>query len=107
LINLVALILPWLELVIGVCLLFGIILPGSAVLSVLLMLIFIASLGFNQLRGLDVHCGCFSTDISEGPADLWTILRDVVFLGMACYVLYGVFTAQNAEIAQNIEEERA
>ncbi len=91
LVNLVALILPWLELLIGLCLIANIWVPGAAALSCALMIVFTASLVYTRMRGLDIHCGCFSTDVSEGPADRWTILRDVVFLGMALYLVAGVF----------------
>lgn len=91
LVNLAALILPWLELLIGLCLLANIWLPGAGVLSAALMMVFTGSLIFNHLRGLDIHCGCFSTDVSEGPADLWTIARDIVFLAMTLYLVFIIF----------------
>ena len=65
-VNLVALTLPWLELVIGVCLVGGIWLPGATVVSSGLLIMFISALIFNQLRGLDIHCGCFSTEWKPG-----------------------------------------
>ncbi|MBE0586292.1 MAG: DoxX family protein [Desulfofustis sp.] len=91
LVNLAALILPWLELLIGLCLLANIWLPGAGLLSTVLMIIFTVSLIFNHLRGLDIHCGCFSTDVSDGPADLWTIVRDIFFLAMTLYLVSVTF----------------
>lgn len=92
LVNLAALILPWLELLIGLCLLANIWLPGAGALSAALMIVFTGSLIFNHLRGLDIHCGCFSTDVSDGPADMWTIARDIVFLVMALYLVFIIFS---------------
>ncbi len=92
LVNLVALVLPWLELLIGLCLLANVWLPGAGALGAALMMIFTGSLIFNHLRGLDIHCGCFSTDVSEGPADLWTIGRDLLFLAMTLYLVFITFS---------------
>jgi uncharacterized membrane protein YphA (DoxX/SURF4 family) len=65
-VNLTALALPWLELLLGLCLVTGVWLPGATVTSAGLLLIFIAALVFNQVRGLDIHCGCFSTETTDG-----------------------------------------
>lgn len=86
-INLIALILPWLELLLGLCLLFGICLPGATVMGTGLLIVFLGALVYNQIRGLNVHCGCFSTEIQEGPAGLGTVLRDLGFLAVSLYLL--------------------
>jgi uncharacterized membrane protein YphA (DoxX/SURF4 family) len=91
LINLTALVLPWLELFLGLCLLAGIWLP-SAVLAVnVLLIVFLAALIFNLARGLDVNCGCFSTG-SDGPAmsSGWYLLRDVGFLAVGVFLFHAV-----------------
>lgn len=86
-INLVALILPWFELLLGLCLLIGILLPGATVAGTGLLVVFLGALVFNQIRGLDIHCGCFSTEIQQGPAGLGTVLRDLGFLAVSLYLL--------------------
>jgi cation diffusion facilitator family transporter len=91
LVNLTALVLPWLELLLGLCLVAGVWLPGATVISSGLLTLFLAALVFNQLRGLDIHCGCFSTEASAGPADLWTVARDLAFLAAALYLTVYVF----------------
>lgn len=93
-VNLTALVLPWLELLIGICLVAGIWLPGAAVISTGLMTIFIAALVFNQIRGLDIHCGCFSAESTDGPVGILTVLRDVAFLAMSVYVTLYLFFFQ-------------
>ncbi len=93
LINLTAIILPWLELLLGLCLLVGIWLPGATLLGAFLLIVFEGSLVFNLARGLNVYCGCFSTtsavspDVSMG----WYILRDGIFLVLALVVGFFVF----------------
>jgi uncharacterized membrane protein YphA (DoxX/SURF4 family) len=87
LINLTAIVLPWLELVLGSLLIIGVWLPGSILISNLLLLTFIGVLVYNISRGLDIHCGCFSTELSQDPLSIWTIARDAVFLVPAVYLL--------------------
>ena len=88
LINLVAIFLPWLEMVLGSLLIIGVWLPGSVIVSNLLLLTFIGVLIYNTSRGLDIHCGCFSTEPSEDPLSVWTIARDAFFLVPAVYLLF-------------------
>jgi uncharacterized membrane protein YphA (DoxX/SURF4 family) len=92
LINLTALVLPWLELLLGLCLLAGVWMPG-AVLSVNgLLLLFLAALLFNMARGLDVNCGCFSTG-SDAPtmSTTYYLARDIGFLALGAFLFYGTF----------------
>jgi uncharacterized membrane protein YphA (DoxX/SURF4 family) len=86
-VNVVAVILPWLEMVLGVLLIAGLWLPGTVMLTNMLLLTFFASLVFNVIRGLDVHCGCFSTHIQGKPDMAWYLLRDAAFLVMGAYLL--------------------
>jgi len=92
LINLTALILPWLEMFLGLCLAAGIWLPGAVITVNGLLIVFMASLIFNLARGLDVNCGCFSTG-SDAPAISagWYLLRDVGFLAVGVFLFYVVF----------------
>lgn len=91
-VNLTALVLPWLELLIGLCLIIGIWLPGATIITTGLLTIFVAALVFNLSRGLDVHCGCFATQTTAGPADVWTVIRDLLLVaGSAGLTLYVFF----------------
>ncbi len=97
-INLIALILPWLELLLGLCLLFGVWLPGATVLGTGFLIAFLGALVYNQSRGLNVHCGCFSTKVQEGPAGLGSVLRDLGFLAVSLYLLvYVMFANRRSE----------
>ncbi len=95
LVHLAALVLPWLELFLGLCLITGFWLPGAALTANGLLFAFVGALAFNALRGLDVHCGCFSTG-GEGPppATEWVLLRDAFFLAVGLVLLYSVFGAR-------------
>jgi hypothetical protein len=95
LINLTALVLPWLELFLGLCLLAGIWLPGAVLTVNGLLGVFLAALVFNLARGLDINCGCFSTG-SEAPAMSagWYLLRDAGFLAVGIFLFYAVFLTE-------------
>ena len=93
-VNLVALTLPWLELILGLCLLSGFWLPGTTIISTGLLTVFIGAMVYNDIRGLDIHCGCFSTEITEGPAGLSTLIRDILFLIASAYLASRVFFSQ-------------
>jgi uncharacterized membrane protein YphA (DoxX/SURF4 family) len=90
LINLTAIILPWLELLLGILLIWGLWLPGAALLANLLLLVFFGALLFNVARGLDVHCGCFSTSTEGTPATTWYLIRDTIFLVLGCVLSFNV-----------------
>ncbi|MEN6438104.1 MAG: MauE/DoxX family redox-associated membrane protein [Syntrophobacter sp.] len=90
-VNLTAIILPWLEALLGVLILFGIWLPGAAVVSNLLLLAFFSALMFNLARGLNIHCGCFTTSVTGTPQTAWYIVRDSFFLLLGLGLLTQVF----------------
>ena len=101
--NLVALILPWLELIVGVFLIFGVFLEGSTSITIGLLTFFIFILSQAVFRGIDVHCGCFKTEADAGVTDLRLelikrIAEDFVLLGMAVIIkLKDKFSLLNKE----------
>jgi len=61
LINFLAIAFPWIELIAGILLVFGIsVKENSAILSGLLV-VFIIAIGISMARGLNIDCGCFGT----------------------------------------------
>ena len=94
LVNLPALVLPWLELLAGVALVLGIWRRTAAALIGLLLLVFIAAIAFNLARGHAIDCGCFDVrdagkSAAERLADMrTTILRDVGMLLLTAQVLF-------------------
>jgi len=86
-VNLVAIWLPWLELLSGSLLALGLWTRGSILILTGLMLVFLGSLAINLARGLDINCGCFVTQ-SADPITIVTILRDAVFLFLALFLFY-------------------
>ena len=88
-VNPAALLLPWIELVCGICLVFGVLVRGSALILTGLLLIFIAALGFSIFRGLDISCGCFSNNSSQTGNMYLDIAKDTVFFLMSLWILFG------------------
>jgi cobalt-zinc-cadmium efflux system protein len=105
LINLMAIILPWLELFLGIFLIVGFWLPGAVTLANGLLIVFFGALVFNVARGLDVHCGCFSTSADGNPATAWYLIRDAAFLLMGGYLFFKVVLSRKPE-APAIETRR-
>ncbi len=90
-INLLAIGVPFLELVAGICLIAGIYKRSGLILINAMLTGFILIIGFNLARGHEFDCGCFSLGSSQGPEAAWNLLiRDLIMLG-AGYILWGLF----------------
>lgn len=57
--NLMAMILPWLELICGLFLISGTFLRSSAVIITGMLSVFIIAIVISLLRGINLHCGCY------------------------------------------------
>jgi uncharacterized membrane protein YphA (DoxX/SURF4 family) len=88
LVNMTAILLPWVEVVAGVCLVFGLWIPGGALIVSALLFVFTIALGFNLSRGLDIACGCFSTAATAEKITWWYLLRDSSLLAAMLLVLF-------------------
>ena len=89
LINLIAIILPFLELAAALALITGVY-PRSAVLIVNILLVaFIILLSVNLIRGHEFDCGCFAIKNSGSTsATKVTLIRDFIYLALGIQVLY-------------------
>jgi uncharacterized membrane protein YphA (DoxX/SURF4 family) len=96
----VSLILPWIELVVGLYLLAGLFTRAAAWAAVVMLTVFMLAIGQAVLRGISLQdCGCFGSITSAvpalqyvlggsslGPAD---ILRDAIYVLLALVVALG------------------
>lgn len=83
---LAAAVLPFVELTCGVLLVTGYRVKGGALIIAAMNVVFMVALAAAIARGLDIDCGCFKQGGAKTSA--WTaLLRDVVFLAMAVFVL--------------------
>ena len=87
--NLLALFLPWLELLTGILIIAGIMVDGATILIISMNIVFIFAISQALARGISIECGCFSVS-TEGGSNIGfqTILRDFVYLIMAFIIFY-------------------
>jgi len=89
LVNLLAIILPWVELVTGVMIVVGFRARAAALLMLLMLISFIIPLASALSRGLDLSCGCFAPGVGESdPISGWTLVRDGGWVLLCLYVLF-------------------
>ncbi|TNF37756.1 MAG: DoxX family membrane protein [Deltaproteobacteria bacterium] len=89
LVNGFAIILPWVELVVGVMVVVGFRARAATLLMLLMLVSFIIPLAVALARGLDLSCGCFAPGVGEAdPISGWTLVRDGSWLALCLYVLF-------------------
>ena len=83
LINVLAIVFPWIELVAGLLLVFGISVKENSAILTGLLVVFIIAIVISLARGLDINCGCFGT-VEGSKVGLMKILENVglVLLGL-------------------------
>jgi putative oxidoreductase len=74
---LVAMVLPWVELFTGVCLVGGVFVGGALLASLGMGVLFTFVLASASWRQLDISCGCFSSS-AAGKISYLTLIRAVV-----------------------------
>ena len=83
--NNIAIILPWLELVIGICLILGVFIDGASFLVIFIMMVFIIAISYAILRGYNIECGCGLT-----PGELvgmQKIIEDLTYVILAWMII--------------------
>ena len=87
--NLLAVSLPWLELIAGVLLVTGVWRREAAVVSAAMLVVFVAAVGSTLVRGIDIeNCGCFAVDESGRAAGWKLIAGDLALLAAALVVAF-------------------
>ena len=81
----IALLLPFLEVMLGVYLVIGLFVRASAWIAALMLLIFDAAIASAVARGLHLHCGCFGPN--DQTVTTWAeVARDAVLVVLAVIV---------------------
>ena len=89
-VEIVAAVLPWLEIAFGLLLLVGLGVRAVAAMSAALLLVFMAGVAQAWARGLSIDCGCFGGGgavAAEDTAYLPELLRDAGFLALAIWLI--------------------
>lgn len=89
LVNISALILPWLEVIAGACL---IAVPplrrGAAGWILLMLIVFTTAIIISLARGLDISCGCMSTDPAAAKIGWKKVLENTAMLSGISFLLW-------------------
>lgn len=86
-INLLAIFVPFVELLTGICLISGIFKKPALILINAMLVCFILVIGFNLLRGHQFDCGCFSfADTSDTASAVGLLVRDMLMLGAGLFL---------------------
>jgi len=80
-INLIAIVIPFLELIAGLALIIGVYPRSAAMIINALLLAFVTVLAINLIRGHEFDCGCFSAGQSGyASSSEVTLVRDIIYL---------------------------
>ncbi len=89
-VEVVAALLPWVEIAFGLLLVLGVGTRIVAVLSLALLVVFVAGVVQAWARGLSIDCGCFGGGGAVEPGEttyVQELLRDTGFALLACWLI--------------------
>ncbi|HEX7831131.1 MAG TPA: MauE/DoxX family redox-associated membrane protein [Thermoanaerobaculia bacterium] len=92
LVNLSALVMPWVELLCGLALILGVWVKPARWLVTAMLLVFIIAISINLGRGNAIDCGCFDVSAAgktheERIRDMWiVVIRDLGMLLMCAQI---------------------
>jgi len=86
-VNLVGIIMPWLEVIAGLFLVIGILPRSSALVAGGLLCGFIVFGFLAIVRGLDISCGCFFPFMGDEKLGWDLVIRDAILLGLVGQIL--------------------
>jgi uncharacterized membrane protein YphA (DoxX/SURF4 family) len=95
----IAVFIPFLEVILGIFLIFGIWLKETFILTVLLYIIFDIMIFQAYLRDLDISCGCFSSS-SSSPIGVAKFGENFLLTFLA---VFGLLTVRKIIKSENLE----
>lgn len=84
--NILALVLPWIELFCGVFILAGVYARTSVLMIAAMLVVFIFAISLAMIRGLDIDCGCYHSMGSSTKIGFAKLIEDFVYLIMTGYL---------------------
>lgn len=92
-VNAMALVMPWVELFVGLTLILGVWKREAAILAGILLVVFMVAIGINLARGHAVDCGCFDLRSAGKSREQllsemkWVLIRDAGLLLLVGHVI--------------------
>ncbi len=84
----IATILPWVELLCGFAVLFGVLLRGSSLLLSTMLALFTLAVISALLRGLDISCGCFTQDPAAGHIGWMKVVQNTTLFVLTLFLYF-------------------
>ncbi len=85
-VNIMAIVLPWLELFTGAMLVLGVFSRSNAFIIAIMLLVFIVAISQALARGIDISCGCFRAEGGERIGG-GLLFRDVIWFLMCLQIM--------------------
>jgi uncharacterized membrane protein YphA (DoxX/SURF4 family) len=82
LVTIMAIILPWLEILCGIFLIIGKWEKGAAFMLLILTMMFIVAMSSAIFRGLDITCGCFAMTAEGTKVGMTRLIQDSILFGI-------------------------
>ena len=103
-VNLVAIVLPWIELTTGLAVLAA---PArlraaGALIIAGMLTVFTIAISLNLLRGIEASCGCFSTRADAAVSDGWNLVRNGALIWLSLAVFLDAFRRAAARPAREL-----
>jgi len=86
--TLVATVLPWIELLCALAILFGFYSRGASMLLCLMLCAFTLAVITGLIRGLDIACGCFTLDPSVNRIGWQKVLENIGLILVSLVLLF-------------------
>lgn len=86
LINIIAIVIPWIEIISGALLIIGWKYKAANLIIGGMLAAFIIALAISYIRGININCGCFSTTASTKSDLLMRIFEDVLMV-IGCLII--------------------
>lgn len=83
-----ATIIPWIELLCGLVLMFGVLMRGSSLLAGALIGVFTIAVVIALARGLDISCGCFTQDPNAAATGWLKVIENAVLIAVTVFLYY-------------------
>lgn len=86
--TIIATILPWVELLCGFAMLFGVFLGGSSLLLSAMLAVFTLAVMSALLKGLDISCGCFTQDPAAGHIGWMKVVQNTSLFALTIFLYF-------------------